>query len=90
MSIMNQLTAPAIVRSRVPRGRSSHVSFSLINTLAVLPDRVERCNIVVREGLVYRIGAAHAATARRFTSAWRTASRAADAVSIRTAAIERS
>jgi alpha-D-ribose 1-methylphosphonate 5-triphosphate diphosphatase len=42
-----------------------HAAFSLTNALAVFPDRVESCNLVVREGLVYRIGVAHAATARR-------------------------
>lgn len=55
--------------ARSARSRPTYAPFSLTNALVVLPDRVERCSVVVREGLVHRIGVAHAATARRIDCA---------------------
>jgi alpha-D-ribose 1-methylphosphonate 5-triphosphate diphosphatase len=59
------------VRTRVSRsGRGAasapaHAAFSLTNAIAVLPAGIERATLVVRDGLIHRVNAAHAATARR-------------------------
>jgi len=54
--------------SRSPRGAAGAVgraAFSLTNAITVLPGGLERTTLVVRDGLIHRINAAHAATSRR-------------------------
>jgi len=51
---------------RAPASRSSvHMPFSLKHARVVLPDGVRTVSIVVRDGVIHKIDAVHAATARR-------------------------
>lgn len=50
---------------QVRRRRAAHNAFSLTNACVVLPDRIEETTVVVRDGLIHRIDAMHAAAARR-------------------------
>ena len=52
-------------RSQATSRVSNHTPFSITNALVVFPNRVERSDIVVRDGVIHRVGALHTAKARR-------------------------
>lgn len=56
-------------RSGAQTRRVAHAPFSLFNSRIVFPDRVERSGLVVRDGLIHRIGAVSGAASRRIDCA---------------------
>ncbi len=52
-------------KSRPIARRPAQPAFSLTNALTVFPERIERSDIVVRDGMIHRIDAIHAANSRR-------------------------
>lgn len=65
----NSSSAIDLASQRKRSGGAERLPFSLTNARVVFADRIERTSIVVRDGRIERIGAAHAAVTRRFDCA---------------------
>jgi alpha-D-ribose 1-methylphosphonate 5-triphosphate diphosphatase len=65
----NSSSAIDLAGERGRRSSADRLPFSLTNARVVFADRIERTSIVVRDGRIDRIGAAHATVTRRFDCA---------------------